>query len=76
MGVIAHPSAKERSKNMKWTEFIICLILDVLLLIYLAAYLGDYAPGVPGLAKVIFAAMCILAGMGSRITYNEAKNEK
>lgn len=58
---------------MKWTEFIICLVLDVLLLIYLLAYLGEYAPQAPGLAKVIFAAMCILAGMGTRITYNEAK---
>lgn len=61
---------------MKWTEFIICLILDVLLLIYLIAYLGEYAPGASGLAKVIFAVMCILAGIGTRITYNEAKNEK
>lgn len=59
---------------MKWTEFIICLVLDVLLLTYLVAYLGEYAPGASGLAKVIFAAMCILAGMGTRITYKEAKS--
>lgn len=59
---------------MKWTEFIICLVLDALLLIYLVAYLGDYAPGASVLAKIIFAVMCILAGIGTRITYKEAKS--
>lgn len=62
--------------NMKWIEFIICLLLDALLLIYLVAYLGEYAPEVSVLAKVIFAAMCILAGTGSLITYREVKNGK
>lgn len=58
---------------MKWTEFIICLILDTLLISYLIASLVMNAPDVSGLAKVIFASMCILACIGTRITYNEAK---
>lgn len=61
---------------MKWIEFIICLVLDALLLIYLMAYLGEYVPEASGLAKLIFVAMCILLGMGTRITYKEAKHGK
>lgn len=58
---------------MKWIEFTICLVLDVLLLTYLIVSIAIDMPAVPGLAKVIFAAMCILALAGTRITYNEAR---
>lgn len=58
---------------MKWIEFIICLVLDTLLITYLVVSIVMNIPNTPGLAKVIFAAMCILAGIGTRITYKEAR---
>lgn len=61
---------------MKWIEFTICLVLDTLLISYLIASIVMNVPDTPGLAKVIFAAMCILAGMGTCITYKEAKHVK
>lgn len=61
---------------MKWIEFTICLVLDTLLITYLVVSIATNAHDTPGLAKVIFAAMCILAGIGTRITYKEAKHVK
>lgn len=60
---------------MKWIEFIIFLILDALLFAYLVAYLTGRVPPAPGFAKVAFVAICFLVAAGTRITYNEAKND-
>lgn len=61
---------------MKWIDFIMFLILDALLLTYLVAGLVGGTPPVPEYAKVTFAAICLLVAAGTRITYNEAKNDK
>lgn len=61
---------------MKWTEFIIRLVLDALLLSYLIASLAECAPPATVLAKVIYGIMCILSIAGTRITYKEAKDGK
>lgn len=61
---------------MKWIDFIMFLILDALLLIYLIAAVVGIVPPAPEYAKMAFAAICILVAAGTRITYNEAKNEK
>lgn len=61
---------------MKWIDFIMFLILDALLLTYLVAGLVGIIPPIPEYAKVTFAVICLLVVAGTRITYNEAKNDK
>lgn len=58
---------------MKWIEFILFLVIDLLLLIYAVSYFLGVTPPAPTFAKMIFAVMCILIISGTRITYREAR---
>lgn len=59
---------------MKWIEFALFLIIDLLLLTYAVCYFLGVIPPAPALAKVVYAVMCVLIVSGTRITYKEAKN--
>lgn len=58
---------------MKWIEFILFLVIDLLLLAYAVCYFLGITPPAPALAKVVYIVMCTLIACGTRITYKEAK---
>lgn len=58
---------------MKWIDFILFLVIDLLLLTYAVCYFLGITPPAPALAKVVYAVMCILIISGTRITYKEGK---